>query len=67
MIAVLSETLNPNILQSIKKKMEESEEGSMILKEKPRINSITANLDVLRKLPANSLGVQYVKFMEENV
>jgi ubiquinone biosynthesis protein COQ4 homolog, mitochondrial len=67
MVAVAGETLKPSAIESIKRKMESNSEGSLVLQEKPRINTTTANLDELRKCHSNSLGAQYVKFMEDNV
>ncbi|CAH1389168.1 unnamed protein product [Nezara viridula] len=66
MIATLGETTGLGALRYMKKKMEESEEGQTILKDLPRINSRTVDLDYLQKLPNNSVGNTYYKFLETN-
>lgn len=67
MIATLGETTGLGALSYMKKKMEESEEGQEILKDLPRINSRTVDLDYLHKLPNNTVGSTYYKFLETNV
>jgi ubiquinone biosynthesis protein Coq4 len=47
--------------------MKESKEGMEILQEKPRINTTTVNLEELKKMPEESMGFHYWKFLEDNV
>ena len=43
-------------LEKIKRKMEADDEGSMILRERPRVNSKTWNLDSMLALPKGTFG-----------
>lgn len=47
--------------------MQKSSEGQRILKEKPRINTSTVDLSVLKDLPEGTLGKTYSNFLEVNV
>lgn len=47
--------------------MQESDEGSKILREKPRINSKTVDLEKLRTYPEGTLGIVYSNFLVTNV
>lgn len=67
MIAALGETTGVRALQKQYELMLTTQEGSLILKEKPRINTTTINLNYLRKLPDNTFGYIYVKFLDDNV
>lgn len=67
MIACLGETTGEEALQKVMQVMKESDEGREILKEKPRINTKTVNLDDLKNMPENSMGFHYWKFLEDNV
>lgn len=66
MIACLGETTGREALQNMQYYMKNSEEGQLILEEKPRINTRTINMTALQKLPHNTFGYAYVKFMEDN-
>lgn len=46
--------------------MSRDEEASRILADRPRINSIEVDLERLAKLPVNTLGYQYVTFLNDN-
>lgn len=48
-------------------KMQDSEEGSEILKLKPRINSKTVDLEKLKSYPEGTLGKAYSNFLVTNV
>lgn len=48
-------------------KMSASEEGSEILRLRPRINSKTVDLEKLKDLPRGTLGRIYWEFLDENV
>lgn len=67
MIACLGETTGENALCSILQDMKASEEGQLILKEKPRINTKTVNLNDLKSMDVESFGHHYYKFLEDNV
>lgn len=66
-LGVFGETSGGLALQKMHEKMLSSAEGQSIMKDKPRINTKTVNLDHLRELPPNSLGRAYLKFLEDNV
>ncbi|XP_055623050.1 uncharacterized protein LOC129766507 [Toxorhynchites rutilus septentrionalis] len=66
MIACLGETTGVSALQDICRQMLNSEEGRQILMEKPRVNTQTINLEALKKLPEDSFGFHYVKFLEKH-
>jgi ubiquinone biosynthesis protein COQ4 len=67
MIAALGETTGAETLKKLCDGMHNSEEGRNILKDKPRINTTTINLDELKTMPENTLGFQYFKFLDDNV
>lgn len=67
MIAALGETTGARVLQKQYELMLASEEGSWILRDKPRINTDTVDLRALRKMPENTFGNTYVRFLDENV
>lgn len=56
-----------NSAKYILEKMEQSEEGSRILKDRPRILSKTVDLEKLKKYPVGTLGKAYSTFLEVNV
>ncbi|XP_050300590.1 ubiquinone biosynthesis protein COQ4 homolog, mitochondrial [Anthonomus grandis grandis] len=66
MIACLGETTGEGALKYMKKQMEQSKEGIQILKEQPRINTKTVNLNYLQNLPHDTLGYAYYRFLEVN-
>lgn len=47
--------------------MENSHEGQQILRDRPRINSQTVDLEHLKKMPVGTLGKVYSNFLEKNV
>ncbi|XP_059470378.1 ubiquinone biosynthesis protein COQ4 homolog, mitochondrial [Neocloeon triangulifer] len=65
-LGVFGETSGQLALQRMHEKMMASNEGQQILLEKPRINSRTVDLDALKKLPPNTFGRAYIKFLEDN-
>lgn len=67
MVAVSGETLGQTALTKMWQKMLNNEEGSKILTDKPRINSMEVDLKKLETLPENTLGYQYIKFLSDNV
>lgn len=67
MIACLGETTGEEALEKVLHAMQQSEEGQRILKEKPRINTTTVNLNELKNLAPHTFGFHYYKFLEDNV
>lgn len=67
MIACLGETTGLDTLQAILQAMKNSPEGIQILSDKPRINSKTIDLEALGKLPVDTFGYAYKKFLDDNV
>lgn len=67
MIACLGETTGLDTLQNVLQVMKNSPEGIQILTDKPRINSKTIDLDALGKLPVDTFGYAYKKFLDDNV
>lgn len=67
MIAALGETTGVPALENILRQMKSTEEGLEILKDKPRINSKTIDLELLDKLPENTFGKAYSDFLKDNV
>ncbi|KAF7270633.1 coenzyme Q4 [Rhynchophorus ferrugineus] len=66
MIACLGETTGDQALKYMKSCMEQSGEGSQILREQPRINTRTVHLEHLKHLPEDTLGYMYYRFLEKN-
>lgn len=67
MIACLGELTGYEALHNILETMNSSEEGKRILEQKPRINTTTVDLEMLKRLPPYSFGRVYVEFLETNV
>lgn len=67
MIACLGETTGLKSLQCTLNTMKESEEGTRILLEKPRINTKTVDIDALGRLPVDTFGFYYKQFLDDNV
>lgn len=67
MIAALGETTGVNALQKQLQLMIATEEGQLILSDKPRINTLNVDLHNLRKMSENTFGYAYVKFLDNNV
>lgn len=67
MIACLGETTGTDALQKILQSMKDSPEGNQILLERPRINSEIIDLNALGKLPIDTFGYAYKKFLDDNV
>lgn len=66
MISAFGELTGSGALPRIHSKMLGDPEGSLILKEKPIINSKTIDLDKLVKLPEKTFGREYVEFLDRN-
>lgn len=65
-IAILGETTGEGAARYMLRKMLESEEGSKIINEQPRINTKTINMEYLASLPEGTLGKLYSNFLEKN-
>ncbi|XP_071444635.1 ubiquinone biosynthesis protein COQ4 homolog, mitochondrial [Hetaerina americana] len=66
MIAVFGETTGHVALKSMHMKMKADEEGSQILRDQPRINSGTVDLESLGRMPAGTLGRIYSDFLNDH-
>ncbi|KAG1689647.1 Ubiquinone biosynthesis protein COQ4, mitochondrial [Nymphon striatum] len=66
MVATFGETTGSKTLVKMHAKMSSSTEGNKILRDRPRINSESIDLEYLKTLPINSLGKAYVQFLETN-
>ncbi|XP_055315723.1 uncharacterized protein LOC129575755 [Sitodiplosis mosellana] len=66
MIACLGETTGIEVLQKTLQLMKVSPEGSQILAERPRINSEIIDLNALGRLPTDTFGYAYKKFLDDN-
>lgn len=66
MIACLGETTGTTALENMLASMKATEEGQRILADKPRINTITVDMNYLRSLPEDSFGRSYVQFLDDN-
>ncbi|KAF7314236.1 Ubiquinone biosynthesis protein COQ4, mitochondrial [Mycena kentingensis (nom. inval.)] len=64
MVAALGETTAGPALPRLRDRMLESKEGRQILKDRPRINSTTVDLDKLAQLPDGTLGRAYTTWLE---
>uniref|UniRef100_H2Y7F8 Ubiquinone biosynthesis protein COQ4 homolog, mitochondrial n=1 Tax=Ciona savignyi TaxID=51511 RepID=H2Y7F8_CIOSA len=63
MVAVCSETTACKALEYMQDKMQNNSTGRRILDEKPRINTSTVDLKLLRALPESTFGRQYVNML----
>lgn len=64
MVAALGETTAGPALPRLLDRMLENPEGRQILKDRPRINSTTVDMNALSKLPENTFGRTYVTWLE---
>ncbi|KAF9556036.1 Coq4-domain-containing protein [Agrocybe pediades] len=64
MVAALGETTAGPSLPRLRDRMLESPEGRQILKDRPRVNSSTINMDELAQYPEGSFGRAYVTWLE---
>ena len=63
MIAALGETTAGPALPRLRDIMLESAEGRKILKDRPRTNSRTVDMEKLKEMPENSFGRTYVNWL----
>ena len=66
MIATFGETTAELALKKIRIKMLNDPDGSVIIKERPIINTKTISLDYLAKLPDDTFGKQYLNLLEKD-
>ena len=65
MIAALGEaTATPFFINRLRDIMLSDSTGRRILRDRPRITSTTLNVEKLRKLPENTLGREYARWLE---
>ena len=64
MIAALGETTAGPSLPSLRDLMLQSPEGRSILKDRPRVNSSTIDMNTLAQYPDGSFGRAYVTWLE---
>jgi len=64
MVAAFGELTAGPVLPRLRDKMLASEEGRAILKERPRINTQTVDMDVLSNLPEGTFGRAYITWLE---
>lgn len=64
MVAALGETTAGPSLPRLRDIMLESEEGRQILKDRPRVNTQTVDMDTLAKYPEGTFGRAYVTWLE---
>ena len=64
MVAAFGELTAGPVLPRLRDKMLASEEGRAILKERPRINTKTVNMEALSNLPDGTFGRAYTTWLE---
>lgn len=64
MIAALGDLTSGPVLPRLRDRMLESPEGRQILKDRPKVNSKTVDMDKLSLLPENSFGRAYITWLE---
>lgn len=67
MVAVCGETTACQSLEKMRNAMLQDKNGKRILKDKPRISSSTVDLKILKSLPPNTFGRQYVDMLDKYV
>lgn len=64
MVAAFGELTAGPVLPGLRDKMLASGEGGAVLKERPRINTHTIDMDALSKLPQGTFGRAYTTWLE---
>jgi ubiquinone biosynthesis protein COQ4 len=64
MVAALGETTAGPALPRLRDVMLESAEGRQVLKDRPRVNSNTVDMNKLAQYPEGSFGLAYVTWLE---
>lgn len=66
MVAVFGETTGAPAFRELHKIMSNDEEGRLILRERPRVNTSTVDMDYLKALPDDTFGYAYYRFLADN-
>ncbi|EEC10346.1 ubiquinone biosynthesis protein, putative [Ixodes scapularis] len=66
MVAVFGETTGSLAFRELHRIMSNDPEGRQILRDRPRINTSTLDLDYLRQLPKETFGHAYYRFLADN-
>ncbi|GBE87949.1 Ubiquinone biosynthesis protein COQ4, mitochondrial [Sparassis crispa] len=64
MVAALGDTTSGPVLPRLRDRMLQSQEGRQILKDRPRVNTHTVDMNKLALLPEGSFGRAYVTWLE---
>jgi ubiquinone biosynthesis protein COQ4 len=64
MVAALGEATAGPFIHKLRDTMLSDPTGRRILREKPRIRSTTLDIEKLRQLPENTIGREYVRWLE---
>jgi ubiquinone biosynthesis protein COQ4 len=64
MIELLSQVSSDSALRALRNKMAHTDQGRLILCEKPRLDSSVLGEQILKSLPDGSLGRVYLEFMQ---
>ena len=65
MVAALGEaTASPFFIDRLRDTMLSDPTGRRILRDKPRITSTTLDIDALKKLPEDTLGFEYARWLD---
>lgn len=67
MVATFGETTGHLALEKMYRKMASHPEGSQVLADRPRISSETIDIEALGRLPENTFGYAYYRFLSDNV
>lgn len=65
MVAALGETTAGNSLYYLREQMLESPEGRRVLRERPRVNTETVDMDKLAALPEGTFGRMYTTWLDK--
>lgn len=66
MVAVFGETTGALAFRELHTIMSNDAEGRQILRDRPRINTSTLDVDYLRQLPRDTFGYAYYRFLADN-
>lgn len=66
MVAVFGEVTGAYAFRDLHRIMSNDEEGRQILRDRPRINTRTVDLDYLSRLPDYTFGYTYYRFLHDN-
>lgn len=66
MVAVFGEVTGAYAFRDLHRIMSNDEEGRQILRDRPRINTRTVDLDYLSRLPDYTFGYMYYRFLHDN-